>query len=183
VSLQLTGGGSIRYRPPLDHRIFSIRTRAWRPQLNLGVDAYTVTFTIMFRRSPQSPLRRIAAAIIAFPILVFGACYGHSALWERGAEHAIATTIAATAQGRAPDAIQASVRGDSALIPAVDCRLPYELRGVDNFPAGSGLLDLLSPGILVAHARFANGHVYHVEARRVWGRWQVTLEPAEAQSG
>jgi hypothetical protein len=136
----------------------------------------------MLRPSLRSSFTRAALAITTAPILLIGACYGHAALWERSAERAIAATIAATGAGRDPDGIQATVRGNATLIPRVDCRLPYKLTDVDNFPTGSGVLDLLGPGILVGHARFANGHSYHVEAWRVRGRWQVSMEPAEDQS-
>jgi hypothetical protein len=139
--------------------------------------------TTFASRSLQLLRRHAWMVVLLSPFALIGAHVGYSALWWRGAEGAIAATVKAAAAGRAPDGIDAAVRGGGALNPAVDFREPYVLAGADNFPAGDGLLDWLGPGVLVAHARFRNGHTYHVEAQRIGWHWSVSLEPAEYAGG
>ena len=72
-----------------------------------------------------------------------------------------------------------SIDSAGALLPHLDFRQPYVVEGADNFLAGTSLMDLISPGVWVAHLKFANGHQYHAEAQRTDGRWSVSIGPAE----
>jgi hypothetical protein len=120
-------------------------------------------------------------APIVLPLASCGGCYGYATWWWAGAEAAVQATVNATAARRSPEGIAARVDSSAALRPSVDFRFPYEIEGADNYLTGTSLSDLLSLGAWVAHLHFANGHVYHAEARRDAGTWVVEIGPAEGE--
>lgn len=131
------------------------------------------------RRTPRRRALDRALIWALVPPGLLGSWIAYNRLWWHSAERAIAIVVQRTALGQPIDAITSTVAGGGRLHPAEDFRRSYALIGADHFLAGSSLSDLVGPGVLVAHARFANGHTYHVEAQRIAGRWHVVIEPAE----
>ena len=125
--------------------------------------------------------RWLLLGIVVLPLTAFGACYGYTSWWWAGAEAAVRATVTATAIGRSPEGMAARIDSSALLRPSIDFRLPYEIKGVDNFLAGTSPSELFSPGVWVGHLHFRNGHVYHAEARREGGVWAVEIGPAEGE--
>ena len=110
-----------------------------------------------------------------------GVWYAYGYWWWAGAEAAVRQTVSSAARSQLPAGIDAHIDSGDVLRPSVDFGQTYEIMGADNYLAGTGFADLVSPGIWVAHLHFANDHTYHAEARRWEGHWVVTIEPAEGQ--
>jgi len=134
--------------------------------------------------SPARPAtwrRWLLLGVVVLPLATFGACYGYSSWWWAGAEAAVHATVTATAIGRSPEGIAARIDSSAVLRPSIDFRLPYKIKGADNFLTGTSPSELLSLGAWVGHLHFPNGHVYHAEARCDEGAWAVEIGPAEGQ--
>ena len=125
--------------------------------------------------------RAPVVAILLLPLGTCGAWYAYGRWWWDGAEAAVRQTVSSTAAGATPVGIEARVDSGAVLRPSIDFRQTYEITGADNYLAGTGPADLMSPGVWVGHLHFANDHTYHAEARRWEGHWVVTIEPAEEQ--
>ena len=108
-----------------------------------------------------------------------GACLGYQEIWWRQAEAAVAEAVAATAEDRAPADVQVRLNAGAAATASTDFVSDYEISGADNYLAGTSWFDLVSPGIWVGHLVFSNAAEYHVEARKVRGRWGVSISTAE----
>jgi hypothetical protein len=119
--------------------------------------------------------RTVVLIGVGVPLLAFGSWIGYHHWWWRGAESAVLSAIAMTRAAQTSPDVQVTLDA----VAATDLGTNYELTGADNNLAGTSLLDLLGPGIYVAHARSSNGLELHVEARRFEGRWMVSLSPAE----
>ena len=120
---------------------------------------------------------RLAAilAIILLPVLALVSWWTYSAWWWRTAEAKAITSIAAARSGRSYADADVTVTG----LQRNELGTRYELVGEDNYPRGDSILDMLSPGVLVAHAVARDGKELHVETWLEGGRWRVSIEPAE----
>jgi hypothetical protein len=107
------------------------------------------------------------------PVILLGTCYVLNHDWWQGAEAAVAHAVTANTADPADSTI--TVRVPSAgLTRAASSSI--ETLSADNMLVGTTLLDLLSPGVYVAHVRAPNGRDYHVEAiRETRKQWRVTL--------
>ena len=91
------------------------------------------------------------------------------------AESAVVSAINLTRASHSDPRLQVTLHG----VQPGKLGTTYELTGADNTPGGMSLLDLLGPGVYVAHACSSNDRALHVEARRSVGRWIVLLSAAE----
>jgi len=120
--------------------------------------------------------------LAVLPFLACTSCVTYNYWWWGAVEDVVRNAIVRSAgQSAEPDSL-IQARSDSTHVPRHDFLLPYSMHGGDNYLAGTGWGDLLTPGVYAATVQFDNGARYRVEAERIglFGPWRVRFDPMPA---